>query len=651
LLVEREVVRVLRTRFSGSATPWAERTHRVAYQDLQAAQGEIVNDIAGAFAANAIADDPSIYQTYALTPGPEDEDGDGEETGDGFSTPMDAFFSEMQLKFESWLLEMIRTHDGRGSWEAHRKVLINSRAHDFLDRGKRKAKGSAGRQDHVVAGMVDHPDEHLSDTPEFDWISDRDFEDVFLAAEDQIGKLKGEAREIAVALLTDPRRTYTDIGRDFRLDGRQISRQMKRIFRTCPALEEAATLTKLVGRYLMAPSKNEKQKFNQKLEKKIDSICTNNRGGSKHQNLGIGQGWLIITQLTAEAKPVVEHWAGGHVLLDRFEPQGAWTGNNLSFAPEQSPPAGPSTLSPSKWYRDEPHSVPHPMQVRELQVIEPSVPLHRRHARALQHVEVVETVARLRPPLGWRENDYSPYPSCYLRHLASLCRARWNHDIDALAVEPWSLAGCSNVQPALGWRANEPQNYGDRASHRINLNDGSDGKVELKLKGNNGTKKYDRQQGGVVRAVDPQELSEWSPLPSKKPARKPIPAKTYKQWAEQDCQVKLGGTVKITRLLWSDAEQKFVEPPFRGEAFACPTAKRTRIREEIPPRRYLRRRSPPVSGNLIGWFDYLLPRFSWVCLPRRQSTRFLCEELVSGPPDEQTLEIEAFEGQERRRKA
>ena len=56
----------------------------------------------------------------------------------------------------------------------------------------------------------------------------------------------------------------------------------------------------------------------------------------------------------------------------------------LSFAPELLPPHG-RVLTKSRWYADEPHSVPSPLGVIEIEVTDPQRPLHRRHCRALWH--------------------------------------------------------------------------------------------------------------------------------------------------------------------------------------------------------------------------------------------------------------------------
>jgi hypothetical protein len=185
-----------------------------------------------------------------------------------------------------------------------------------------------------------------------------------------------------------------------------------------------------------------------------------------------------VKPLTTEVKPVTEHWAGRGVALDQFEPRGVWTGNALSFTPklQHGDRVLPERiLSAAAWYRDDPHTVPAPMLVTEIQITDPTAPLHRSHVRAVRQV-------------GESDQIIASRKSCYLPHIARICRRIWNHDIDELAS-------------VIGWHTVEPGNYGEHAARRMDLDDGVEkDRVELKLRGKQKFKKFERQRAASERS-------------------------------------------------------------------------------------------------------------------------------------------------------
>ena len=136
-------------------------------------------------------------------------------------------------------------------------------------------------------------------------------------------------------------------------------------------------------------------------------------------------------------------------------------------------------LIKSRWYADEPHSVPSPLGVIEVEVTEPSAPLHRRHCRALWHPTDAQPHDAGAARIGrWRKRvpDQSRH-----EEIARLCRRRWDADVDALA-------------PAIGWNTVEPGNYGEHSGGAMDLHDRIDPKkARLKLKNKAAFKHFEHQ--------------------------------------------------------------------------------------------------------------------------------------------------------------
>ena len=159
LWAEGQAARFVGIHGTGSAAPWAERTHRVAYHDYQAMRGEFCND--GLFAqcaGEARADDPGAYQSSAADL-IDDHDGAGDQEDDP-PTPTDAYWDDLRDEMGTWLRKAATKYDpARGSWRPFLRLYVEDRVKDFLDHGKRKPKGAADRADPVIAGMVDRTGE------------------------------------------------------------------------------------------------------------------------------------------------------------------------------------------------------------------------------------------------------------------------------------------------------------------------------------------------------------------------------------------------------------------------------------------------------------------------------------------------------------
>jgi hypothetical protein len=550
--VDRQVRPFVQSK--GGSVPYVQRSHTQSHHE------GFVDDYV-ALRGNA---DEEYQQPPVLH---EDDDDHEEDLVADAPEPTDSYWADIQSELPAWIRKAAGSYDStKGLWRPWLQLCVETRIQDFLNRGKRDPKGKFKCDEPAVAGMVDRAgDEPDLEQLVYGWIEDRDLEGIFLLAEVEAALEihDPEDRAIALALLTNPRAKYVDLGKPFDLNGDQARKRMAEIRRRAPAIGFAEKLVKLVYAYLDQPRLAKKREISQRLAGFTDAIRIY-YGRDKHQTPGFRQGPEVQYTRTGSRVKKLTHLMAGRDVAPPFG-RNQRPRRGLSKTPALPPPNSEPTLSPACWYPDKPQTIETDVQLAEVRITDLAAPLYRLH---------VDALLRLNPYPGQPIPEQDPAP-----------------------------------------------NHGEHCARAIDLNDRIDPEPALlKLKNKAATKNFTRQlAASTVRAT-----SEWSGVVVKRKPElpRPTPSPIFETWSIQPTndftfdklntlvweicaifynaprcipqhEIKVKGSVKVKR----------VGHVFRGEAFACPTAKRSRIREEGIQARSKRR---PVTLTLArlsykGW--------------------------------------------------